>query len=72
MRYLPLDLQEPVPTDIEVSRAHTPKNVSELAYELGLLPDEVDFYGKKKAKVSLDVISRLEHSPNGKYVVVAG
>ncbi|XP_072032663.1 C-1-tetrahydrofolate synthase, cytoplasmic-like isoform X2 [Amphiura filiformis] len=72
LRYLPLALQDPVPTDIEVSRAQVPKNVSELAYELSLLPDEVDFYGKKKAKVSLDVLNRLENSPNGKYVVVAG
>ncbi len=42
VRYLPLKLLDPVPSDIEVARAQTPKNVSELASEIGLLPSEVD------------------------------
>ena len=57
---------------IEVARAQIPKDVSTLADELGLLPAELDLYGKKKAKVSLDVLKRLQHRKNGKYVVVAG
>ncbi|XP_071963605.1 C-1-tetrahydrofolate synthase, cytoplasmic-like isoform X1 [Antedon mediterranea] len=72
MRYLPLELKENVPTDIEVSRSQTPKHVAELAQELNLLPEEVDYYGKQKAKISLSILDRLAESPNGKYVVVAG
>lgn len=61
-----------VPSDIEVARAQTPKDVAALAEEIGLLPSEVDLYGKKKAKVSLSVLDRLSSRKNGKYVVVAG
>ncbi|XP_078591798.1 C-1-tetrahydrofolate synthase, cytoplasmic-like isoform X1 [Branchiostoma floridae x Branchiostoma japonicum] len=70
--YLPLRLKTPVPSDIEVATAQTPKNVDDLAREIGLQPHEVDLYGKKKAKVSLSVLERLKDVPNGKYVVVTG
>jgi len=69
---LPLHPLEKVPSDIEVARAQTPKDVSDLAAEIGLLPSEVDLYGKKKAKVSLSTLDRLAARPSGKYVVVAG
>ena len=46
--------------------------MSTLADEIGLLSSELDLYGKKKAKVALDVMDRLGHRQNGKYVVVAG
>ncbi len=59
-------------SDIEIAMSQTPKDVSILAGEIGLLSSEVDLYGKKKAKVSLSVLDRLKDQPNGKYVVVAG
>ena len=43
-----------------------------LAKEIGLLPSEVDLYGKKKAKVALSTLDRLKDRPNGKYIIVAG
>lgn len=52
--------------------AQTPKNIGDLASEIGLTSAEVDLYGKKKAKVSLKVLDRLKGAPNGRYVVVAG
>ena len=41
---------------------------------MGILSDELDMYGKYKAKVSLDILDRLsdDHAPDGKYVVVGG
>merc|ERR1712038_1419330 len=69
---LPLNPLEKVPSDIEVARAQTPKDINDLAEEIGLLPSEVDLYGKKKAKVSLSTLDRLSSRKNGKYVVVAG
>ena len=72
LRCLPLRPLEKVPSDIEVARAQIPKDVATLAEEIGLLPSELDLYGKKKAKVSLDVLERLGHRDNGKYIVVAG
>ena len=41
IRYLPLRLLDPVPSDIEVARSQTPKKITELAKEIGLLPSEV-------------------------------
>jgi len=72
MEYLPLDLKNPVPSDIEISLAQKPKSMKQLAEELGLLDSEIDFYGKTKAKISLDVLKRLGHRKNGHYVVVTG
>ena len=41
LRTLPLKLLVPVPSDIEVARAQTPKSISELAKEVGLKEGEV-------------------------------
>lgn len=69
---LPLDLKKPVPSDIEIARSQEPKDITDLATEIGLHPSEVSPYGSKKAKVSLSVLQRLKVKPNGKYIVVAG
>ncbi|XP_070972998.1 C-1-tetrahydrofolate synthase, cytoplasmic [Oncorhynchus clarkii lewisi] len=70
--YTKLILQKPVPSDIVISRSCVPKPIDRLAMEVGLLSDEVELYGKTKAKVQLDIISRLRAQPDGKYVVVTG
>uniref|UniRef100_A0A8C2D9J3 formate--tetrahydrofolate ligase n=1 Tax=Cyprinus carpio TaxID=7962 RepID=A0A8C2D9J3_CYPCA len=64
--------QKDVDGDIEISRAQTPKPISQLAQEIGLLPEELEAYGNTKAKVHLSLLNRLQHQPNGKYVLVAG
>lgn len=69
---LPLKLIKPVPTDISIARSQQPKDITQLADEIGLLTSEIHLYGPKKAKVSLKTLSRLQNKPNGKYVVVAG
>ena len=43
--------QNPVPSDIEVSQSITPINIATIAAEAGILPDELEPYGKHKAKV---------------------
>ncbi|XP_041352979.1 C-1-tetrahydrofolate synthase, cytoplasmic-like isoform X2 [Gigantopelta aegis] len=72
LTYLPLHLKVPVPSDIDIAQSQTPKDIDLLAKEINLLPEEVDLYGKKKAKVSLKVIDRLKQQANGRYVVVTG
>uniref|UniRef100_A0A3B5K978 formate--tetrahydrofolate ligase n=1 Tax=Takifugu rubripes TaxID=31033 RepID=A0A3B5K978_TAKRU len=67
-----LQPQTPVPSDIEISRAQTPKPVDQLAKEIGLLPEELEVYGRSKAKVRLSLLDRLQNQPDGKYVLVAG
>ncbi len=61
-----------MPSDIEISRGQKPKDIGELAAEVGILKHELELFGTKKAKVSLRVIDRLASAPAGKYVVVAG
>lgn len=69
---LPLKLQTPVPSDIAISRAQTPKQITRLAGEIGIAAHELEPYGAYKAKVDLSLLKRLEHRRNGRYVVVTG
>uniref|UniRef100_A0A8C8A5D3 formate--tetrahydrofolate ligase n=1 Tax=Oryzias sinensis TaxID=183150 RepID=A0A8C8A5D3_9TELE len=59
-------------SDIEISRAQTPKPIDQLAAEIGLLPEELEPYGRSKAKVRLSLLDRLHSQPDGKYILVAG
>ncbi|XP_072299040.1 monofunctional C1-tetrahydrofolate synthase, mitochondrial [Eucyclogobius newberryi] len=72
LRSLKLKPVTPVPSDIEISRAQTPKAVTVLAEEIGLLPEELEAYGRSKAKVRLSLLDRLQSQPDGNYVLVAG
>lgn len=69
---LPLKLEDPVPSDIAVSRAQIPKEITRIAAEIGISPHELEPYGAYKAKVDLSLLQRLEHRRNGRYVVVTG
>ncbi|EJU00820.1 FTHFS-domain-containing protein [Dacryopinax primogenitus] len=69
---LPLDLLEKVPSDIEIAMAQTPKQITKLAHEIGVLPSELEPYGSYKAKIDLSILDRLASRKNGKYVIVAG
>jgi methylenetetrahydrofolate dehydrogenase (NADP+)/methenyltetrahydrofolate cyclohydrolase/formyltetrahydrofolate synthetase/formate--tetrahydrofolate ligase len=64
------NLRIPVPSDIDIAQAATPLPISQIAAEAGILPDELELYGKSKAKVHLSVRDRLKNAPNGKYIVV--
>ena len=59
-------------SDIEIAMAQLPKDIALMASEVGILPSEIDLYGKKKAKVSLKILDRLKDAPNGKYILCAG
>ncbi|XP_008495155.1 monofunctional C1-tetrahydrofolate synthase, mitochondrial [Calypte anna] len=72
LRCLKLQPLSPVPSDIEISRAQSPKAVDVLAKEIGLLTDEIEIYGQTKAKVRLSLLERLKNQPDGNYVLVAG
>ncbi|KAM3861086.1 monofunctional C1-tetrahydrofolate synthase, mitochondrial [Diretmus argenteus] len=72
LRSLKLQPLTPVPSDIKISRAQAPKPVDQLAEEIGLLPEELEAYGRNKAKVHLSLLDRLHAQPDGKYVLVAG
>ena len=54
----------------EIARSAKLKAITEIARSRGLEADDLELYGKYKAKVSLDVLKKLKDKPNGKYVVV--
>lgn len=57
---------DPVPSDIDVSQSITPINIATIAANAGILPDELEPYGKYKAKVSLGVRDRLKGQKVGR------
>src|ERR1700722_3739987 len=59
-----------VPSDIDIAQAATPIPIDTIASEEGVLPEELEFYGKTKAKVHLSIRDRLKDVRNGKYIVV--
>src|ERR1022692_1764393 len=59
-----------VPSDIEIAQAATPIPIDKISAEAGILPDELELYGKTKAKVHLSIRERLKDTKNGKYIVV--
>ena len=58
-------------TDVEIAQAAQMKPISQVAAELGLGEDDLELYGKYKAKVSLAVWDRLKDRPNGKLILVS-
>ena len=67
-----LETKKPVPVDIEIAQTQMAKvkPITELAEEIGLKPDELELFGKYKAKVRLEVLDRLKDVPDGKYIDV--
>lgn len=59
-----------VPSDIEIAQAAKMKPIVEIAQELGIGEDDLELYGKYKAKVSLDLYKRLADKPDGKLILV--
>ena len=59
-----------VPTDIAIAQAAKLRPVADIAAELGLGDDELELYGKYKAKVMLRALERRK--PKGRLVLVTG
>ena len=65
-----VERKKPVPSDIEIAQAATVRPILEIAESLGLSIDDLDLFGKYKAKVHLDVLEKFADRPQGKYVDV--
>ena len=57
-------------TDIEIAQEAKMVHIREIAAKLDISEDELDLYGKYKAKLSDDLIKRIENNPEGKLVLV--
>jgi formate--tetrahydrofolate ligase len=63
---------DPAPplTSLEIAQQAQPEPIEQIALRAGLEPDEIELYGRYKAKVSLDVLDRLRDRPDGRLVCV--
>ncbi|MDO4539729.1 MAG: formate--tetrahydrofolate ligase [Syntrophomonadaceae bacterium] len=57
-------------SDIEIAQAAKMTPITEIARKLGLGDDDIELYGKYKAKITLDTWQRLKDHPSGKLVLV--
>ena len=57
-------------TDVQIAQEANMKPIVEIAEALDIKDDELELYGKYKAKVSLDLLDRLKDKPDGKLVLV--
>jgi formate--tetrahydrofolate ligase len=59
-----------MPSSLEIAQQATLRPIADLAREVGLEDDEIELYGRYKAKVDLSVLERLKDRPNGKLIGV--
>lgn len=67
---MPIKITHPVPSDIEIAQAAELRPILDVARQVGLNEDDLELYGKYKAKVHLEVRDRLQNQPDGKYIDV--
>jgi formate--tetrahydrofolate ligase len=57
-------------SDVEIAQSAKMKPIKEIAEKIGLSEDDLELYGKYKAKISLEAISKLKQNKDGKLVLV--
>jgi len=58
-----VDIKRPVPSDIDIAQAAIMRPIIDVAHEVGLTEDDLDFHGKYKAKVHLTCWSGWKACP---------
>ena len=57
-------------TDVEIAQEAEMQHISKIAAVLDINEDDLEMYGKYKAKISLDAWNKVKDKPNGKLVLV--
>ena len=57
-------------TDIQIAQEAKMSHIREVAQTLGIQEDELELYGKYKAKISLEAINKLKNQEDGKLILV--
>ena len=57
-------------TDIQIAQQTKMDPIVDVAAKIGLTPDDLDMYGKYKAKINIDAMKRLSALPDGRLVLV--
>mgnify|MGYP000392015050 CR=1 FL=1 len=55
-------------SDLEISQSAKLRPIVDVAKDIGLSEDDIELYGKYKAKVSLEVLEKFKDKPNAKYI----
>src|ERR671929_1221576 len=59
-----------IPSSLEIAQQAQLRPIADVAADVGLLPEEVELYGRYKAKVDLSVLERLADRPDAKLINV--
>lgn len=57
-------------SDIEIAQSTKLSPIGDIAETLGILPEELELYGRYKAKISHTIFDRVKHRPDGKLILV--
>ena len=57
-------------TDIEIAQEAVLDHIADVAGKIGIEPDDLELYGKYKAKISDEYIERIDQNPEGKLILV--
>ena len=57
-------------TDIEIAQAAVMDNITDIAERIGVPADDLELYGKYKAKISDEYIERIQDQKDGKLILV--
>ena len=57
-------------TDVQIAQNASMLPIKDVAGQIGLSEDDLELYGKYKAKISLETIKRLENNQDGKLILV--
>jgi formate--tetrahydrofolate ligase len=70
MRGINLQMKTTVKSDIEIAQASTMKPIVEIAAKLGLTEDDLELFGKYKAKISNEALTKMKTNDCGKIILV--
>src|SRR5262249_50349338 len=65
-------VETPQKSSLEIAQQAELEPIEQLGTRIGLQPEEIEPYGRYKAKISLDAIDRLSDTPDAKLICVAG
>ncbi|MFP7297932.1 formate--tetrahydrofolate ligase [Neobacillus niacini] len=65
-----MQMKTSVKSDIEIAQESTMKPIVEIAESIGLTEDDLELFGKYKAKISYEALSNIESNKSGKIILV--
>lgn len=58
----------PIPSDIEIAQSTKLRHIADVVKSIGIAEEDLEYYGKYKAKLPLDLLERLKDRVNGKLI----